>query len=530
MFLSVFAQSSYNPYYRIALSAEVFGHTTMVPLFLTLLPSILLCLFIVSVVIRKARIHLPPGPFGLPVIGHLHLVGTQPVRSLTDLGARYGSLMFLRFGSVPVLVASSPEAARLILRSYDDIFSYRTVPSVSFISFEGKDLLFAQPGPYYKYLRRLAASELFSTKRLHSFRPIIKDEIRGLLEVVADKADCVDLRTILYDAMFTIISRMAISRKANDLRSQSQDDPSSSLQSLLIQSIEILGVVNVGDYIPWLAWMDLQGCSRRTKAITRNLKAIWQEIIDDRRKRRLSRESGIEDADFLDVLLTASTQDEVEITDIGIMGVLTNMFGAAIDTSSLTIEWALAELLMHPRILKKAQKELQAIAKSARLMQESDIVDLPYLRAIVKETMRLHPVVPLLVPHMASQDCKVSGYDIPSGTQTFINVWAIGRDPNVWEDPLIFYPERFMDSSVDLRGQHFELIPFGSGRRACPGLNLGLNNVHLMLANLLHAFEWEKLGEVDLSPNLSIALSLANHLLAKATLKIPRFLIEFTPS
>ncbi|KAH7437715.1 hypothetical protein KP509_05G085500 [Ceratopteris richardii] len=172
-----------------------------------------------------------------------------------------------------------------------------------------------------------------------------------------------------------------------------------------------------------------------------------------------------------------------------------DLFGAGIDTSTVTIEWALAELLGHPHILKKLQDELSSVVGSTRLVQESDIENLPYLRAVVKETMRLHPALPLLLPHAARQQCQVNEYDIPSGTQVYVNVWAIGRDPNAWENPLMFYPERFLDSKMDVRGHHFELLPFRSGRRACPGLALGISNVHLMLANLVHVFEWATLTD-----------------------------------
>ncbi|KAH7388096.1 hypothetical protein KP509_16G057300 [Ceratopteris richardii] len=202
------------------------------------------------------------------------------------------------------------------------------------------------------------------------------------------------------------------------------------------------------------------------------------------------------------------------------------MFGGRIDTSTITVEWALAELLKHRQILEKLQDELSSVIGSTRLVEESDVGNLPYLRAIVKETMRLHPVLPLLVPHTAKQQCQVDGYDIPSSTMAYVNVWAIGRDPTAWEKPLEFYPDRFLYSNIDLRGQHFELLPFGSGRRACPGLALGISNVHLILGNLVHAFDWEAVEEIDLTEKFGIVCKLANPLVAKAELRVPRKLIE----
>ncbi|KAH7352859.1 hypothetical protein KP509_19G067800 [Ceratopteris richardii] len=491
----------------------------MHPCLLSILLSVLLGWLILTIIIRKARVNLPPGPVGLPIIGHLHLLGTKPVRSLSELTRTFGSLMFLRFGSVPVLVASSPAAAQLILKMRYNIFCSPTIPVVSFV---GKEPLSA----YFNFHRRIGASELFSTKRLHFFQPIVIHEIRGLLQAVADNGARVQIRTELYDATFSIISRIAISRRAKDLWSPSENGRSSSLQNLLIERINLLGRQNIGDTDPCQAWMSMRGRGKRAMAISTKINAVWQQIIDERRRTRLSRGSEIKDADFLDVLLTASTQDGVQISDTAIMAVLTIMFDAGIEAFALTVEWALAELLEHPRILQKAQQELEAVVGSTRLVQESDILHLPYLRAILKETMRLHPIAPLLMPYTVLKNYKVCGFDIPRSTVACINVWAIGRDSKVWKDPLRFYPERFMDSNMDARRQAFELLPLGSGRRACPGLPLRLSDVHLILSNLLNAFEWRRIGEIDLSEEFGTLMSLKNHLVAKATLKIPRHLID----
>ncbi|KAH7352858.1 hypothetical protein KP509_19G067700 [Ceratopteris richardii] len=298
----------------------VAAYISMRPFLLTIVPPVLLGVFIATILIRKARMNLPPGPPGLPIIGHLHLLGTRPVRSLPYLSRRYGSLTFLRSGNVPVLVASSPAVARLISKMRSHISCSPTIPVVSF---EREELLSAQPGPYFEFHRRPRTSELCSAKQFHFFQPIIIHEIRSLLHI----------RKELYDATFSIISRIAISSRVKDLRSPSQNDRSSSLQNLLIESIDLLGVQNIGDYKPCLAWMDLQG-AMRAKAISTKIKAVWQQITDDRRRTRLTRGSEIKDADFLDVLLTASLQDDLQFTDLAIKAVLTNMFDAGIDSST----------------------------------------------------------------------------------------------------------------------------------------------------------------------------------------------------
>lgn len=493
--------------------------------FFLLFPTLLLCILVPIILIRRARLRLPPGPRGLPVIGHLHMLGSNPHHSLCELSRRYGPLMYLRFGSVPVVVASSPSTAKLILQTHDHIFAWRSQQSVPMQLHGCTDILFSQPGPYWRLIRKICVSDLFGNKRLESFRPLAAEETCTLLHSILNMGEKVPVRTKLYDCTCNIISRMAISKRLDEVATHSQTDPSNSLVALLLEIIHLLGIFNVGDFIPLLAWMDLQGCVRRSKIVRQKITAVWQGVIDARRNSRILGDYGNQDVDFLDVLLSASKGKDIQITDLNIMAILTDMFGAGIDTSTVSMEWALAELLTHPFTMKKVQDELEEVVGPSRLVEESDIGHLPYLRAVVKETMRLHPVLPLLVPHMASQHCQISEYDIPSNTQAYVNVWAINRDPIVWDRPLEFCPERFLGSNMDVRGQHFELLPFGSGRRACPGMNLGLNSVHLMLASLLHAFDWTVSGAVDMSEKFGIVMTLANPLVANASPRVPRHLI-----
>lgn len=195
------------------------------------------------------------------------------------------------------------------------------------------------------------------------------------------------------------------------------------------------------------------------------------------------------------------------------------MLAAAIDTSATAVEWALSELLRHPKVMKILQKELEKIVGLNRMVEESDLGNLEYLDMIVKETLRLHPVAPLLIPHESMQDCTVNGFHIPKKSRVIINVWAIGRDPQAWNDPEKFFPERFVGSSVDLRGRDFQLLPFGSGRRACPGMELGLTIVKQVIAQLVHCFDWELPEgilptELDMTEEFSLVTLRAKHLLA----------------
>lgn len=309
-------------------------------------------------------------------------------------------------------------------------------------------------------------------------------------------------------------------------------DPNSlDIVSIVLENIDLLGEFNVGDYIPSLAWMDLQGHGKRSREVAQKARSVLQAVIDNRR-----REGGHDTRhDFLDLLLSASFNSkhkELQIQDSNIRAVLLDMLAAGTDTSALMTEWALAELLANPEKLTKVQEELDEKVGTSRVVQETDIPNLPYLRAVVSEAFRLHPVAPLLIPHMSLEACQISGYHIPANTVVYINAWAIHRDPSLWDNPLEFCPERFLKSSLldAIPGQHFHYLPFGSGRRSCPGWRLGLLNVQFVLANLLHGFDWTSLGgKPRLNEKSGLALALEDPLIAMPMPRLPRPLYDTFP-
>ena len=198
------------------------------------------------------------------------------------------------------------------------------------------------------------------------------------------------------------------------------------------------------------------------------------------------------------------------------------------DTSSTALEWAMSELMKHPAVMKKLQQELESVVGLDQMVEESHLDKLEYLDCVVKEALRLHPVGPLLIPHQSVEDSEVGGFHVPKKARVIVNVWAIGRDPDVWADPDCFLPERFIGSEIDLRGHHFELLPFGAGRRGCPGLQLGLTVVKLVLAQLVHCFDWElphgmKAIEVDMTENFGLTTARAKPLMAVPSCRLCKY-------
>lgn len=485
-----------------------------------LLISILICVVVsLSLKARGAtlRKRLPPGPPALPVVGHLHLLGQSPHRFFCDLSKVYGPLMFFRLGSVPLIVASTPEMARQILRTHDQAFTSGRIQTLASEAIYGSctGFVFSDTTPYLQFLRHLCTKDLFSSNRLEGFRPMRMEEVGALLRsVLADSSHgkLVSVRPKLQAATNNIICRMIIGK-------------TSDVVPLLVEVIEVLGTLNLGDYIPFLRWMDLQGCAKHGKVTGARLHAALQAIIDGRREQ--SDGNYEPPADVLDVLLSASLNcpQNIQITNDHIKAVLLDLFAGASDTSSVLIEWALAELLTNPIQMKTLQEELQRVVGRERMVQDFDIPNMPLLMAVVKETMRLHPVLPFLVPRKLIEPCQISGYEIPANTQVYVNTWAVGRDPMVWEKALEFWPERFLDRSIDVRGQHFELLPFGSGRRMCPGWTLGLRNVQIILASLLQAFDWSvDEQDLDMSEKFGLVMTKAKPLLARVNPKLSPYI------
>lgn len=187
------------------------------------------------------------------------------------------------------------------------------------------------------------------------------------------------------------------------------------------------------------------------------------------------------------------------------------MFAAGTDTTFITLDWVMTELIINPKVMEKAQAEVREVVGERRVVSENDLPNLHYMKAIIKEIFRLHPPVPVLLPRESMEDVTIDGYDIPAKSRLFVNVWAIGRSNELWENPEKFEPERFMDSTIDFKGQDFELVPFGAGRRSCPAIAFGTASVELALAQLLHSFDWElppgiETKDLDLSEVFGITM------------------------
>ncbi|KAF2282869.1 hypothetical protein GH714_043353 [Hevea brasiliensis] len=293
-------------------------------------------------------------------------------------------------------------------------------------------------------------------------------------------------------------------------------------KELLGEFGELLGCFDVGDYISWLGWINhVNGLYARAEKVAKEfddfLERVVQEHITDSDDGRHENNS----KDFVDVLLWIQKENNAgfPIDAASIKAIILDVFAGGTDTAYTVLEWTMTELLRHPEVMKKLQNEIRKITSNeSSVITESDLNKLPYLRAVIKETLRLHPPIPLLVPRMSTQDVKLKGFDIAAGTRVIINAWAIGRDPALWDRADEFWPERFLNNSIDFKGHHFELIPFGTGRRICPGVQFATSIDELALANILHKFDWALTGKkLDDTESTGITIHRKFPLLAVAT-------------
>ncbi|KAG7573138.1 Cytochrome P450 superfamily [Arabidopsis suecica] len=456
----------------------------------------LLTLFLFKKFLKRTatKVNLPPSPWRLPVIGNLHQLSLNPHRSLHSLSLRYGPLMLLHFGRVPILVVSSGEAAHEVLKTHDLKFANRPrSKAVHGLMNGGRDVVFGPYGEYWRQMKSVCILNLLTNKMVASFEKIREEEVNAMIEKL-EKASFSSSSENLSELFVTlpsdVTSRVALGRK------HSEDETARDLKKRVRQIMELLGEFPIGDYVPVLAWIDrINGFNARIKEVSQGFSDLMDKVVQEHL------EAGNHKEDFVDILLSIENEKSIgfqaQRNDIKFM--ILDMFIGGTSTSSTLLEWIMTELIRNPNVMKKLQDEIRStIRPNGSYIKEKEVENMKYLKAVIKEVFRLHPPLPLILPRLLSEDVKVKGYNIAAGTEVIINAWAIQRDPAIWgPDAEEFKPERHLDSTLDYHGKDLNFIPFGSGRRICPGINLALGLVEVTVANLVGRFDWR----VEAGPN-----------------------------
>ncbi|KAL3635080.1 hypothetical protein CASFOL_022134 [Castilleja foliolosa] len=437
---------------------------------------------------QKPFKNLPPSPPKLPIIGNLHQLSSSPHKTLHSLSQKHGPLMLLHLGNVPFLVISSSELAKEILKTHDPIFSNRPNSSVANSIYDCKDVAFSPYGEYWRQAKSICVNQLLSKRKIQSFRNVREEEVflvvKKIRESCNEKKVIFNLGEILASLTSDIICRVALGRKYGDRKFKE-----------VVETLgDLLGDFSIGEFIPWLVWIKYyNGINGRVKKVAKEIDDFLEDVVREHMDEKRDKGDDMMNKDFVDVLLEIQRNEDKNgfvLDAISIKALILDMFAAGTDTTYTLIEWTLSELIRHNHVMLKLKTELKKIAPNNSSITESDLDKCKYLKAVVNETLRLHPPLPLLVPRESTQDVKLLNYDISSGTRVVVNVWAIGRDPSLWAEPERFWPERFLNGPKDFKGL-FQFIPFGGGRRVCPGGSFAMVIVELVLANLVRGFEFE---------------------------------------
>ncbi|KAB1220279.1 Cytochrome P450 81D1 [Morella rubra] len=478
-------------------------------------------LFVALVVLAKHFLpkiqNLPPSPFpSLPVIGHLYLLKKPLHRTLSNISNRCGPILLLQFGSKPVLLISSPSAAEECLTRNDIVFANRPrVLAGKYLGYNFTSLTWAPYGDHWRNLRRISSIEILSSHRLQTLTDIRSDEVRCLVRRLlraGQNPRPVDMKSVLFELTLNVIMRMIAGRRYYG-DSVAEADEASKFREIVTETFLLGSVTNIADFLPVLRWLGVGGIEKRLILLRKMRDNFMQSLILEHRQMRCGGEEK-KKRTMIEVLLDLQESEPEYYKDEIIRGLMLVLLSAGTDTSAGTMEWTMSLLLNNPQVLKKAQTEIDKCVGYDRLIDESDLPKLPYLRCIINETLRMYPVGPLLAPHESSEDCLVGGFKVPRGTTLLVNLWAIQRDPKIWEDPNTFKPERF--EGIEGVRDGFRFMPFGSGRRGCPGEGLAMRVVGLALGSLIQCFEWERIGEemVDMSEEAGLTLTKARPLQA----------------
>lgn len=483
--------------------------------------------------------NLPPEiPGAYFPIGHLYLfIGQTPLALiLANLADKYGHIFTIRLGIHRAIIVSNWEIVKECFTTNDKELAGRPASSAGvYLGYNNAAFGFADYGPYWRNIRKLVLLEVLSSRRLEQFKQVrvtevetnIKELYSSILKSGSGPAN-VNMSQWFEQLTLNVIMKM-ITGKRYKTEDEAGRNFTRTTKEYMYESVQFV----LSDVIPlpFLKWFDFQGRIKSMKRMSQEMDKIVTSWIDEHlMKRALAKD---DDQDFIDVMLSKIDEQFMYgyARETVIKATILNIILAGSDTTSIHLTWLLSLLLNNKHVMFQAQEEIDMKIGKERWVEECDINNLVYLQAIVKEALRLYPPGPLAVPHNAMEDCTVAGYQVPKGTRLMVNLWKLHRDPKIWSEPEKFMPERFLEShsGLDYFGQKFEFIPFGSGRRSCPGITFAMQVTHLTLARLLQGFNFSTLGDmpVDMTLGNSITLPKANPLEVLVMPRLAPMLYQF---
>lgn len=451
-----------------------------------ILSTFIVLMLMILKLFKQSKPKLPPGPWKLPIIGSVHhLSGSLPHHRLKELADKHGPLMHLQLGELSLFVVSSSEIQKEVMKTHDANFADRPFHlAASILGYDSSGIMFSPYGECWRQLRKICNMELLSSKQVQSLRAVREDEVSKFIKSISQNpGTAINLSKSLSSLVYGITAKSAFGKKCKE-----QD----AFISLVNDGITVGGGFSLSDLFPSSKLLAFLSSTRaELEKIHQGYDRILNDIIEEH---KISENSeGEVEKDLVDVLLNVQKRGDLDtpLSTDNIKAVILEVFSGGSESSSSTIEWAMSELLKNPQIMEKAQAEVRQVFNRRGSVDETGVRELEFLQLVIKETLRLHNPAPLGLPKENREKCELNGFEIPEKSRFIINAWAINRDPNTWDDPDSFHPERFRNSTLDYRGIDFKYTPFGAGRRMCPGISFALANLELPLASLLYHFDWK---------------------------------------
>lgn len=479
----------------------------------------LVFLFIAFKFLFRTRTNLPPSPFGFPILGHLHLLKDPVHRTLHKISETLGGPVFsLRLGNRLVVVVSSSAAAEECFTKNDLIWANRPpLLAGKILGYNYSSMATSLHSEQWRHIRKVCSLEIFSNKRLSAFSNIRRDETDLLLRKLYSLCSVgefrkVELRTLLTQLTINNLIRMMAGKRYYG-EGENNSEEAMEFDKIFKGFLNFSGLSNPADFLPILGWIDFGGYEKMAKELSSEMDKFLQGLIDEHR----SCQEDLKSKDtMIKHLLSLQLEEPNKYSDDFIKCLVQDMLIGGSETTVATIEWAMSLLLNHPEQLKKAKDEMNRQIGQNCLVDEKNISKLPFLQNIILETFRLYHPAPLLVPHYSTENCSIGGYDIPRRAMLIVNGWAIHRDPNSWDQPTEFKPERFETLNAESEMYRFKFFPFGRGRRSCPGSGLADRVVPLVLGSLIQCFDWKRVGEelIDMAEGKGLAMAKVEPLVA----------------